>query len=55
MSAKKKRLCVICSARVRNINPKTVTCSPFCTEQKNSGKSRDELVREDSIIAEGGR
>lgn len=27
----RKRLCVICGARVRNLNPKTKTCSPLCT------------------------
>lgn len=26
-----KRICVICGARVRNINPKVKTCSPRCT------------------------
>lgn len=25
------RLCVVCGARVRNINPRVVTCSPNCT------------------------
>lgn len=25
------RTCVICGARVRNMNPKTRTCSPDCT------------------------
>lgn len=28
---RQKRLCVVCGARVRNINPRVVTCSPDCT------------------------
>lgn len=29
--------CVICGARVTNINPKATTCSTFCTEAKRKG------------------
>lgn len=35
MTTSVKRLCIICGARVRNQNPKTVTCSPDCTAKKN--------------------
>jgi hypothetical protein len=48
--SKNQRACIVCGARVRNINPKCNTCSPFCTEIKRTGKTRDELVREDSQI-----
>lgn len=28
------RLCSICGARVRNMNPKVDTCGPVCTSKK---------------------
>lgn len=31
VKTKNKRICIICGARVKNQNPKTVTCSPICT------------------------
>jgi predicted nucleic acid-binding Zn ribbon protein len=48
-----KRLCVICGARVRNQNPKTTTCSPFCTQVLKTGKTRDQLIAEDCKIDDG--
>ena len=44
------RLCVVCGAECRNVNPKVKTCSSECSEMKKTGKSRDDLVREDSAI-----
>lgn len=35
----KKRLCVICGARVRNMNPKANTCSSDCTAIKHGRPS----------------
>ena len=49
-SRKKPRLCVICGAKVRNMNPKTKTCSELCTEQLRTGKSLEQLTREASEI-----
>jgi hypothetical protein len=34
------RRCVICGARVRNINPKVNTCDPICTKAKHNGLTR---------------
>lgn len=31
---KDTRTCEVCGARVRNLNPKTTTCSPGCTKAK---------------------
>jgi hypothetical protein len=36
------RLCVICGARVRNINPKVNTCGPLCTAKKHGQPSPPE-------------
>ena len=33
--------CIICGARVRNHNPKCVTCDPVCTAAKKSGRTRE--------------
>lgn len=33
-----KRSCIICGARVRNINPKADTCSSDCTAKKHNRK-----------------
>lgn len=41
----KKRLCEICGARVRNINPKVTTCGPICTEAKNKGRTHKHQMR----------
>ncbi len=38
------RLCVICGARVVNMNPKTVTCSPPCTIAKEYGLTRQQAI-----------
>lgn len=40
-----KRTCIICGARVRNMNPKVVTCGPDCTA-KHRGKPAPELPEE---------
>ena len=36
--------CVICGARVINLNPKCNTCSPECTRAKHNGHTRDEQI-----------
>jgi hypothetical protein len=36
------RACVVCGARIRNINPKTTTCDPICTKARNNGLKRHE-------------
>ena len=46
--AKAKR-CVVCGAKVRNINPRCNTCDPTCTRAKHAGRSRDEQIREEMI------
>lgn len=46
--------CVICGAKVINANPKTVTCSSFCTGAKKRGLTYSEAhelaAKEDSEI-----
>lgn len=34
--------CIICGARVRNINPKADTCSPECTAKKHGKKEPEQ-------------
>lgn len=34
------RLCAVCSARVRNQNPKVDTCDSVCTRAKKAGRNR---------------
>jgi hypothetical protein len=34
------RKCIICGARVTNLNPKTNTCDPMCTRAKKNGVDR---------------
>lgn len=41
----KLRLCVVCGARVTNINPKTVTCSRACQIAKDYNISRQRALR----------
>lgn len=43
------RKCVICDARVRNINPKTKTCDPTCTRARKHGRTRQEQFRAEMI------
>jgi predicted nucleic acid-binding Zn ribbon protein len=38
---KKIKKCVVCGAKVRNQNPKTITCSPECTAKKNHEEAPD--------------
>jgi primosomal protein N' len=45
----KKRLCVVCGAKVNNINPKCVTCSATCTRAKHNGLSRVEQEVKDVL------
>lgn len=45
MNPKPPRLCVICGARVTNINPKTVTCSRACQIAKDHNISRQRALR----------
>jgi hypothetical protein len=40
----KPRLCIICGARVKNMNPKTNTCDPICTAAKHAGRTRTEQL-----------
>jgi hypothetical protein len=42
-----KRLCVICGARVININPKVDTCGSICTRAKHGGRSRVDQIMVD--------
>lgn len=42
---KKARLCEICGALVRNINPKVTTCGPICTEAKHKGRTHKHQMR----------
>lgn len=52
------RLCCICGARVTNENPKTTTCSPFCTDAKRKGLSYSEAHEQaarETIQDEGAR
>lgn len=37
-----KRLCIICGARVRNLNKKVNTCSPVCTRAKHNKRTLEE-------------
>lgn len=39
------RLCVVCGARVTNINPKTMTCDSICTDAKKNNRTRAEQIR----------
>jgi hypothetical protein len=52
-----ERLCLICGARVTNMNQKTETCGPQCTEHLKAGrltqKSRDAYLRRFSTDYEG--
>jgi hypothetical protein len=41
--------CVICGARVVNMNPKCFTCDPICTRARHSGRTRDEQIRQEMI------
>lgn len=47
----KWKKCVVCETPVHPYRAMggSNTCSPICTEIKNTGKTRDELVREDSL------
>ncbi len=39
------RLCIICGAKVRNLNPKVNTCGPICTEAKHKGRTHKHQMR----------
>lgn len=39
------RSCVVCGARVRNLSPKVVTCSPICSAARDCGISRERALR----------
>ena len=41
------RRCVICGARVRNINHKVNTCDSICTNAKHNGLTREEQILQD--------
>ena len=38
------RLCQICGARVRNLNPRVTTCDGLCTRAKKNGVSYSDQV-----------
>ena len=38
------RACVICGARIRNINPLTKTCSPPCTRKMHGKPEPDQYM-----------
>ena len=40
----KPRLCIVCGARVKNMNPKTNTCDPICTRAKHASRTRQEQI-----------
>jgi hypothetical protein len=46
------RLCVVCGARVRNMNPKTNTCDPTCTRAKHANRTRQEQNEHEMAIDE---
>lgn len=39
------RTCVVCGARVRNINQKANTCGSLCTKARNAGRTREGQIR----------
>lgn len=41
----KTRLCEICGAKVRNLNPKVTTCGPIGTEAKHKGRTHKHQMR----------
>lgn len=38
------RTCVVCGARVENMNPQCVTCDMVCTAAKRSGRTRGDQL-----------
>ena len=36
-----KRPCIVCGARVTNLNPATVTCDSLCTRALKAGRDRN--------------
>jgi hypothetical protein len=42
------RRCVVCGARVKNLNPKTKTCDPTCTAARKAGRTREEQQRHEA-------
>lgn len=46
------RTCIICGAGVRNLNPKTVTCSPMCTRARDAGRTRERQQEYEIAIAD---
>jgi hypothetical protein len=38
------RVCVICGAKVRNMNPRCNTCDPICTRAKKNGLTREDQI-----------
>ena len=47
-----ERLCIICGAKVLNINSETNTCSPTCTKAKKMGLTREEETIKEIIKEE---
>lgn len=41
----KPRLCVVCGARVINMNPRTVTCDSICTAARHIGRTRERQIK----------
>jgi len=41
------RKCIICGARVTNINPRSNTCDPVCTRAKHNEVDRPTQIRLD--------
>lgn len=41
------RRCVICGARVRNMNPKVKTCDSTCTRARKNKVTREQQIRID--------
>ena len=44
--------CIVCGARVKNINPKTNTCDPTCTRAKHANRTRQEQIEHEMAIDE---
>lgn len=38
------RRCIICGARVTNMNPKANTCSTLCTKAKHAGLTHQQMI-----------
>lgn len=47
MNTIKPKPCVVCGTPVKQLNPKSNTCSNECTRARNAGITREEQIRRD--------